>query len=200
MRSHARLPLGVAALVLSALALAGLVVGPTAAGLGSRPAGAANASSVTDSTDPDTAEAYRALALQVSRNNAMLTQLTTQLDATTQRLAELAAAIVDTQQKLDAARAESARLQQIVRDRAAYIYRNAHQPQVAIGDIANLEDVASGQRYAEAATRTDAKRITDLNKQADALDAKRKDFESQRAQQQARARPTRQRQERARPR
>ncbi len=185
MRPHARPPLGVAALVLPALALAGFVVGPAAAGLGARAAGAATNASVADSTDPDAAEAYRALAIQVSRNNAMLAQLTTQLDATTQRLAEVAAAIVDTQQKLDAARAESARLQQIVRDRAAYIYRNAHQPQVAVGDIANLEDVASGQRYAEAATRTDARRITDLNKQADALDAKRKDLESQRAQQQS---------------
>ena len=105
MRPHARLPLRVAVLLLPALAVAGLVVGPSAVGLGTRPATAASAP-VTDTTDPDTAEAYRALAIQVTRNNAMLAQLTTQLDATTQRLAELAAAIVDTQQKFDAARAE----------------------------------------------------------------------------------------------
>src|SRR5204863_435616 len=121
----------------------------------------------------------------VSRNNVALAQLSAQLDTTTQRLAELTAAIADTQQKLDAARAESARLHQVVRDRAAFIYRSGHQPQVAVGDIANIEDVASGQKYAEAATRTDARRITDLNRQAETLDAKRKDLEVQRSQQQS---------------
>ena len=187
MRPHARRPSVVAVLFIAVLVTAGgLTAGPRGSGFGfgARPAGAASAPP-TDSTDPATADAYRALAIQVSRNNAMLTQLSTQLDATTQRLAELAAAIVDTQQKLDTARAESARLVQVVRDRAAYIYRNAHQPQIAVGDIANIEDVASGQTYAEVATRTDAGRITELNRQADALDAKRKDLESQRAQQQS---------------
>jgi hypothetical protein len=183
MRLYARRPSVVAALFLAVLVTAGgLATGAT--GPGARPAAGATAPS-TDTTDPETAEAYRTLAIQVSRNNAMLAQLTTQLDATTQRLAELAAAITDTQQKRDAARAESARLLQIVRDRAAYIYRNAHQAQIAVSDIANIEDVASGQKYAEAATRTDARRIADLNRQADTLEAKRKDLESQRTQQQA---------------
>ena len=185
MRPHARRPLVVAALMLAVV----LAAGSAAAGLGARPAGAATGSAAAGaadaSTDPGTAEAYRTLAIQVNRNNAMLTQLSAQLDATTQKLAELAAAIVDTQQKLDAARAESARLQQVVRDRAAYIYRSAHQPQVAVSDIANIEDLASGQKYAQAATHTDARRFTDLNRQADALDVKHKDLESQRAQQQS---------------
>ena len=136
MRPHARRPSVVAALFLAVLVIAGgLTTGSGGSEFGRAPP-ARRVHRRPTTTDPDTAEAYRALAIQVSRNNAMLAQLTTQLDATTQRLAELAAAIVDTQQKLDAARAESARLLQIVRDRAAYIYRNAHQPQVAVGDIA----------------------------------------------------------------
>ena len=92
MRPHARLRLAVAVSVVALVATSGLVIGISAAGLGARPAIAA-AAAVPDSTDPDTAEAYRALAIQVSRNNAMLAQLTTQLDATNVRLVEIAAAI-----------------------------------------------------------------------------------------------------------
>jgi hypothetical protein len=184
MRPHARLRLAVAVPVFALVAASGIATGILPVALGARPAGAA-ATQVPDSTDPETAEAYRALALQVARNNAMLAQLTAEFDATTQRLAEIAVAITDTQQKLDAARAEIARLQQILRDRAAFIYRNANKPQVAVGDIEHLEDVSSGQKYAQAATRTDTRRIGDVTRQADALDAKRKDLEAQRAQQQA---------------
>ena len=150
MRPHARLRLAVAVPLIALITASGLVIGIPAAGIGARPAGAA-AAPVPDSTEPDTAEAYRALAIQVSRNNAMLVQLTAQYDATTLRLAEIAAAITDTEQKLDATRAEIARLQQLVRDRAAYIYRTANKPQVAVGDIEHLEDVSSGQKYAQAA-------------------------------------------------
>ena len=130
-----------------------------------------------------TAAAYGALAAQVSRNTGMLAQLTTQIEATTVRLGEIVAAIVDTQQKLDAARAEAARLEQIVRERAAYIYRRANQPQMAVGDIEHIEDVASGRKYAESATRTDGSRIAELTRQAEALDAKRKALDAQRLQQ-----------------
>ncbi len=184
MRPHARLRLAVAVPLIALVTASGVVVGIPAAAIGARPAGAV-AAPVPDSTEPDTAEAYRALAIQVSRNNAMLVQLTAQFDATTLRLAEIAAAITDAQQKLDATRAEIARLQQLVRDRAAYIYRTANKPQVAVGDIEHLEDVSSGQKYAQAAARTDSRRIGDLGRQADALDARRKDLEAQRAQQQA---------------
>jgi hypothetical protein len=174
-----------AALVVALSALAPAV---TAVALAS-PATAATTdpapTSTTSSADAEAAAAYGALAVQLNHNTAMLAQVSAQLDDTTQRLTQTLATLADTQQKLDAARAESARLLQIVRDRAASIYTSAHQPQVAVGEIAKIQDVTSGQRYAQAATHTDARRIGELNRQADALDAKRKDLETQRDQQQS---------------
>jgi hypothetical protein len=152
-------------------------VGPAAAADSSPP-------STTSSADAEAAAAYGALALQLNRNQAMLAQVSSQLDETTQRLAQIVAAVADTQQKLDATRAESARLQGIVRERAAVIYTSGHQPQLAIGDIERVVDLSAGRQYAEAATRTDARRIGDLNRQADALDAKLQDLQHQRDQQQ----------------
>jgi hypothetical protein len=153
--------------------------------LAARPAPASAADlSPAAAEDPDAAAAYAALAVQLQRNTTMLTQVSAQLDDTTQRLAVLVAAVADTQQKLDATRAESARVQQIVRDRAAAIYTSAHAPQIAVGEVEHVQDVTVAQRYAQAATHTDARRISDLNRQADALDAKRKDLDGQRDQQQ----------------
>jgi peptidoglycan hydrolase CwlO-like protein len=183
MRPHARPRRTVAALVLVATVAGGALAVVTAVG----PAAAAADSSppnTTSSADADAAAAYGALALQLNRNQAMLAQVSAQLDDTTQQLAQLVAAVADTQQKLDATRAESARLQGIVRERAAVIYTSAHQPQLAVGDIERVEDLSAGRQYAQAATHTDARRIGDLNRQADALDAKLQDLQHQRDQQQ----------------
>jgi Mannosyl-glycoprotein endo-beta-N-acetylglucosaminidase len=139
-------------------------------------------STTTPHPDPD---AFAALANQVSQNQSLLVELSTQVDQATQRLAELAAAIADTQQKLDAARAEKARLRQIVRTRASYIYTHASSPQVAVADIQHVEDITSGKQYAESATRTDGTRIDQLGRLSAELDAHRRDLEADRVQQQA---------------
>jgi hypothetical protein len=128
---------------------------------------------------------YRTLAAQVSRNNATLAHLSVQLDAARARLAQIAGAIAETQQQLQATRDEVAQLRQLVRDRAAYIYRRAQRPQLAIGDIGRLEDLAAGRKYADSATRTDGQKIGDLSRQADALDARDHDLDAEDADQQA---------------
>jgi hypothetical protein len=138
----------------------------------------------TTTPHPD-ADAFAALANQVSQNQTLLVELSTQVDQATQRLAELAAAIADTQQKLDAARAEKARLLQIVRARASYIYTHASAPEVAVTDIQHVEDITSGKQYAESATRTDGTRIDQLGRLSAELDAHERDLEADRAQQQA---------------
>ena len=92
----------------------------------------------------------------------MLTQLTAQVAAATQKLAALGAEIDATQQKLDATRAEMERLRQIVRDRAAYMYQHADTPSTAVVDIQHVVDISAGKKYAESATQTDGTRISDL--------------------------------------
>jgi hypothetical protein len=135
----------------------------------------------TPHPDPD---AFAALANQVTTNQALLAQLTAQVDQTTQRLADLGVAIADTQQKLDVARAEMTRLQQIVRSRASYIYTHAGAPETAVVDIQHVEDITSGKKYAESATRTDSSRIAGLEHLSTTLDTHQHELEAERAEQQ----------------
>ena len=114
----------------------------------------------------------------------MLTQLSAQVDQATQRLAALGSEIDATQQKLDATRAEMERMRQIVRDRAAYIYRHADTPGTAVVDIQHVQDISAGKKYAESATQTDNGKVDGLQKVSDQLDAQREQLEQSRAAQQ----------------
>jgi Mannosyl-glycoprotein endo-beta-N-acetylglucosaminidase len=131
------------------------------------------------------ADAFAALANQVSQNQQMLTQLTAQVEQATQKLAALGAQIDDTQQKLDATRAVMERLRQIVRDRAAYIYRHADTPGNAVVNIQRVQDISAGKKYAESATQTDNGKVDGLEKVSSQLDAQRKQLEGARAAEQA---------------
>ncbi len=131
--------------------------------------------------DPD---AFAALANQVSQNQQMLTQLNAQVDQATQRLAALGSEIDANQQKLDATRAELERMRQIVRNRAAYIYRHADSPGTAVADIEHVQDISAGKKYAESATHTDNGKVDGLQKVSDQLDAQRAQLEQSLASQQ----------------
>ena len=143
--------------------------------------GAPSSSSTTPKPDPD---AFAALANQVSQNQQMLTQLSAQVDQATQKLAALGGEIDANQQKLDATRAEMERLRQIVRDRAAYIYRHADTPGNAVVDIQHVQDISAGKKYAESATQTDNGKVDGLEKVSNQLDAQRKQLEQSLAAQQ----------------
>jgi peptidoglycan hydrolase CwlO-like protein len=142
---------------------------------------ATTTSSTTPKPDPD---AFAALANQVSQNQAMLTQLSAQVDQATQHLAQLGAEIDAIQQKLDATRAEMEHLREIVRERAAYIYRHADTPSTAVADIEHVQDINVGKHYAESATQTDTSKVDGLQKLSNQLDAQRKQLEQSRAAQQ----------------
>jgi peptidoglycan hydrolase CwlO-like protein len=140
-----------------------------------------NGASTTPKPDPD---AFAALANQVSQNQQMLTQLSAQVDQATQRLATLGSEIDANQQKLDATRAEMERMRQIVRDRAAYIYRHADTPGNAVVDIQHVQDISAGKKYAESATQTDNGKVDGLQKVSNQLDAQRKQLQASLAAQQ----------------
>jgi len=99
-------------------------------------------------------------------------------------VAELNTQITTIQQKIDAAQAELARLRDLVRARAAYIYRHADTPGTAVVDIQHVEDISAGQKYAESAAQTDGARITGLSRTSARLDQQRRQLESARAEQQ----------------
>jgi flagellum-specific peptidoglycan hydrolase FlgJ len=136
----------------------------------------------TDGTDP---EAYKELAATVSKNTIAIAQLAAQINQSAQRLAVFDAAIADTTQKRDALDAQITQLKNIVRARAAFIYRRANSPELAIVTIQHVEDLEVGEKYAESATYTDANRLADLNRQAAALQKHLDDLQAQRATEQA---------------
>ena len=76
-----------------------------------------------------------------------------------------------------------ARLRQIVRDRAAYMYQHADTPSTAVVDIQHVVDISAGKKYAESATQTDGTRISDLARASAQLDQHRAELENARAQQ-----------------
>jgi hypothetical protein len=190
MRLHARVAAGFSALVfLLAVSSAPTASAQTATPSSTVPSTPAAApapppppTAPTDATDP---EAYKTLAATVSKNTVAIAQLTTQLDQSNQHLAQLNAAITDATTKRDALRAAIAQLQKIIRSRAAFIYQRANEPQLAIVDIAHVEDLTTGEKYAEAATFTDANKLTALNHQAADLDHQLAVLDTQRDDEQA---------------
>jgi hypothetical protein len=127
-------------------------------------------------------EAYRALALEVSRNGIRLTELANEIDDATTRIATLDGEIAKTRLQLDATRAEIERLREIVRERAAFIYTHARSPRVLL-DIPRVEDIAVGTQYAQSATMADASDIADLSRTEHSIETKLDDQQSARAQQ-----------------
>jgi predicted nucleic acid-binding Zn-ribbon protein len=169
---------------LLALALGvGLVLAAIALPAGAEPTG--NGPDRTDTPDhADTfdPEAYRALALEVSRNGIRLTELAKEIDEATARIATLDGEIAKTKQQLDATRAEIERIRDIVRERAAFIYTHARSPRVLL-DIPRVEDISVGTQYAQSATVADASDIADLTRTANSIEAKLKDEQSARERQ-----------------
>jgi uncharacterized coiled-coil protein SlyX len=132
--------------------------------------------------DPD---AFRDLATQLNRNERELVELEARLAMAEARLVQLTDQLAETQRRLDATRAELERMRQIVRSRAAFIYSHSHTTTSIVVDIERVEDIASGKKYAESATRSDIGKIDQLAALADALDALRRQLEVDRNDQEA---------------
>jgi hypothetical protein len=175
-----------AAPALVGLTLAALAALAVPAGASSTPTGptttgpTTTAPAPTEPVAPDP-EAYRALALEVSRNSLRLTELAKEIDEASARIASLDSEIAKTKQALDVTRTEIARLRDIVRQRAAFIYTHARSPRVLL-DIPRVEDISVGTQYAQSATIADAGDIADLTRTANSIEAKLDDQQSARAQ------------------
>ncbi|HXY94151.1 MAG TPA: glucosaminidase domain-containing protein [Acidimicrobiia bacterium] len=138
----------------------------------------------TDAPDPPDPDAYRSLALEVSRNTKRIADLGTQIDQSNARIASLDGAIGFTQQRLDATRAEIARYRGIVRSRAAFMYTHLHSPQEVL-DIHHIEDVAPGKQYVRAAATADVDTMDALTRTAQQFSAHLGDLQASRQQEQS---------------
>lgn len=172
------------------LATALVVVVATAGAAGAQEAGTPDAAPTTTTTAPGTPgrvdpDAFRTLATQVARNEREVAELGNRLERLDARLAELAAELADTVRRLEETRAELARLRRLVKQRAAFIYSHARTPSVAVIDIERVEDISSGRKYAESATRSDVSRITALEAVERELDERRRALEVEQSEQQA---------------
>jgi hypothetical protein len=141
-----------------------------------QPSAPGNAPTSADPTMPDPA-IFRDLATQVARNEKQIVELTGQLELANAREAQLATELAEVEQQLAATRAELEELRRIVRSRAAFIYAHATSPQASVVDIEHIEDITSGKKYAETATRSDAGKINRLVGVVDQLDGRRRELD-----------------------
>ncbi|MET0894225.1 MAG: glucosaminidase domain-containing protein [Acidimicrobiia bacterium] len=170
-------------------AVVGLVLTLTSAALVS-PAAAQQTSTSSSTSPPPTSTTapastpdpavFRDLANQVARNEKQLADLTDQLDQVTAKLAQLTTELATTQQRLDETRAELDRMRQVVRSRAAFMYTHASSSAESVVDIEHVEDISSGKKYTESATRSDTGRIDRLKLLADQLEQHRREVDAAR--------------------
>ena len=72
-------------------------------------------------------------------------------------------------------------MKQVVRSRAAFMYSHASTSADSVVDIQHVEDIASGKKYTESATRSDTDKIDRLTTLADQLDQHRREVDAARS-------------------
>lgn len=91
---------------------------------------------------------------------------------------EATAAVADSKARYEAAKREQKRLEALVRHRAADMYQRADgNPGLSAFDVANVNELASTQSYAEAAGKSDADLIDGLSRTKKELTSLRAQFE-----------------------
>lgn len=105
-----------------------------------------------------------ALEAEINANAEQLAVLNEEVKGVELRLAESTAAIADATVRIDAARAETDRLEALVRLRAAAVYRSSSTGRSAqtLLDI-DIRTLATRNKYAEAASASDDDAIEDLD-------------------------------------
>jgi cell wall-associated NlpC family hydrolase len=121
-----------------------------------------------DPIDDKRAEA-KALQDQIDANGAKLDALSEQYNGAQYRLEQAQAAEADAQQKLDAAEAEVARLQELVKERAAALYRSVGQGGPVNLDVSSASRLISSSKYSKSAAQHDIDLVKELRRAERAL-------------------------------
>ncbi len=140
----------------------GLVLGPVGAA-GAAPQGDLQAQAAV-------------LESELAENGARIAALGEQLNAAQIALDDAQALIADADARTAAAAAESARLEALVRQRAAAIYRRGgNGVSIDILDLSNVAETNSRQKYAEVTTRRDNSLLDKLAAARSDLEVRRRD-------------------------
>jgi peptidoglycan DL-endopeptidase CwlO len=121
-----------------------------------------------DPVDDKRAEA-KALEEQIDANGSKLDALSEQYNGAQYRLEQAQAAAADAQQKLDAAEAEVARLQELVKVRAAALYRSVGQGGPVDLDVSSASRLISSSKYSKSAAQHDIDLVKELQRAERAL-------------------------------
>ena len=121
-----------------------------------------------DPIDDKRAEAQQ-LQSEIDANGAKLDALSEQYNGAQYRLEQAQAAAADAQQKLDAAEAEVARLQELVKVRAAALYRSVGQGGPVDLDVSSASRLISSSKYSKSAAQHDIDLVKELRRAERAL-------------------------------
>jgi peptidoglycan DL-endopeptidase CwlO len=121
-----------------------------------------------DPIDDKRAEAQQ-LQSAIDANGAKLDALSEQYNGAQYRLEQAQAAAADAQQKLDAAEAEVARLQELVKVRAAALYRSVGQGGPVNLDVSSASRLISSSKYSKSAAQHDIDLVKELRRAERAL-------------------------------
>ena len=121
-----------------------------------------------DPVDDKRAEAQQ-LQKEIDANGAKLDALSEQYNGAQYRLEQAQAAAADAQQKIDASEAEVARLQELVKVRAAALYRSVGQGGPVDLDVSSASRLISSSKYSKSAAQHDIDLVKELRRAERAL-------------------------------
>ena len=122
------------------------------------------------------------LQRQIDANDHQIVTLSEQLNGARYRISQAEAAIAEAQQRMDAAAARKKKIRDILGRRAAEIYKGAgSSTPLSQMDVSNINELSTRAKYASAAADHDNSLMAQLQRAQEELDARKADFERQRA-------------------
>jgi len=134
-----------------------------------------------DPIDDKQAEA-KALQEQIDANGRKIDALSERYNGAQYRLEQAQAAAADAQQRLDATRAEVARLKALVEQRAASLYRGIGQSGAIDFDVSSAREMISRSKYSSLAAEHDTQLLDQLRRAEDTLHSEKAKAEDAQAQ------------------
>jgi peptidoglycan DL-endopeptidase CwlO len=129
-----------------------------------------------DPVDDKRAQA-KALQQAIDANGTSIDALSEQYNGAQYHLEQAQAAIADAQQKLDATKAEVERLEALINERGAALYRGVGQAGPVSLDVSSKNDVIKQSKYSSLATEQDNKLVKELHRAEVALRQQQADAE-----------------------
>ncbi len=140
----------------------------------------ATAAAVASPIDDKRAQARR-LQQQIDANGDRIAVLGEQYNGAVLHMQEANAAVAEAEQRMAAAKKESGRLESLVAERAAALYRNAGNSKTVLDtDAATVNELNVKSKYSALATDTDETLINNLAGAQQDLDIERQAFEKRR--------------------